>query len=521
MKTTLCLAFTFVLTLAHAQEYVASLGYLSPYAYYCWMTSNADIIYIDSGNDKLWRSDGTAEGTFQIDQGPVSFHHAFLGPVMIFAHGAQLYRTDGSLAGTQPVAPGLIQGEIRGLAALDNQRAILTTSDVFSGEERLYVTDLTFEGTRLIRSGMNLKTDLIKMGAAVYFMTAGDGFPVALWKTDGTTGGTQIVKTLAPTGQASNTWYFYLSKAIGEQLYFVADDGMHGHELWISDGTEAGTYLIKDIFPGEEQSVPANLIAYQGLAYFTADHPDYGVEWWRTDGTEEGTEMLGDFAPGTASITDYTAHVQPTVLGDILYFTGTTPDHGIELWRTDGTAAGTYMVIALDPGALFPGITHLTRLCDKLYFFKEGRFYQSDGTAQGTVLIAEGLPPSPNCLFGGTTVFKNHLFFTRKGDDVFDLWKFAPPGCALPLSQDEPAAAPGLRLFPNPAAGLLQAELDPELARGGLWRLHTFSNALVAEGRYKNEKRLSVDLSELPAGVYVFSVIAERRAESRKVVAAR
>ncbi len=80
-------------------------------------------------------------------------------------------------------------------------------------------------------------------------------------------------------------------------VYFVADNGINGDELWISDGTATGTVMVKDIFPGLQSSFPNSLTVMNGLVYFRANNGAHGVELWRSDGTAAGTTMVKDIFP--------------------------------------------------------------------------------------------------------------------------------------------------------------------------------------------------------------------------------
>jgi ELWxxDGT repeat protein len=69
------------------------------------------------------------------------------------------------------------------------------------------------------------------------------------------------------------------------RAYFVVDDGIHGEELWSSDGTDGGTFLVRDINPGSPGSGVHNLTVAGAQVFFSANDGAHGFELWRTDGT--------------------------------------------------------------------------------------------------------------------------------------------------------------------------------------------------------------------------------------------
>src|SRR4051812_40360729 len=93
--------------------------------------------------------------------------------------------------------------------------------------------------------------------------------------------------------------------AIGSTAYFTAGEGVHGSELWKSDGTAAGTALVKDIYAGSGSSSPNNLTNFNGALYFAADDGVHGTELWKSDGTAAGTTLVKDIFPGTHPEYDY------------------------------------------------------------------------------------------------------------------------------------------------------------------------------------------------------------------------
>ena len=133
------------------------------------------------------------------------------------------------------------------------------------------------------------------IGRTLYFVAGyeyGSTIGVELWKSDGTEVGTFMVKDINPKGDSNPGPLINLNGT----LYFSADDGSHGRELWRSDGTEQGTYLFKEINtdPNSGASDPADLATVNGALFFTADDGIHGRELWKSDGTEAGTVMVKD-----------------------------------------------------------------------------------------------------------------------------------------------------------------------------------------------------------------------------------
>jgi ELWxxDGT repeat protein len=111
-------------------------------------------------------------------------------------------------------------------------------------------------------------------------------------------------------------------------LFFGADDADNGKELWMSDGTEAGTPLVKDINPGRADSNPSELTGWNGLLIFAANNGSSGVELWMSDGSPSGTWQVADIHLGPASSNP---KYLVTSNGN-LYCAAETQSNGAELW---------------------------------------------------------------------------------------------------------------------------------------------------------------------------------------------
>ena len=242
-------------------------------------------------------------------------------------------------------------------------------------------------------------------------------------ETNELAGGAQLVRDINPGsssgyygGEYPDGSYAYNLTEFNGQLFFTANDGETGNELWISDGTEAGTQLLLDINPGSSSGYyggdyPDGSFAYgftefNGQLFFTADDGENGNELWVSDGTAAGTQLLVDINPGGSSYYSSSSFAYGfTEFNGQLFFTANDGETGNELWVSDGTAAGTQLLVDINPGSSsgyygeYPAGSFaygFTEFNSQLFFTANdgengNELWVTDGTAVGTQLLVLSL----------------------------------------------------------------------------------------------------------------------------------
>jgi ELWxxDGT repeat protein len=318
------------------------------------------VVYFTSSDEEtsrqLWRSDGTAAGTFRLTSTP-----------------------------NVPWVPYLAMDVL-------GDRVVFVKS---SGHE-LWTTDGTVAGTQLIRqfpvgdAPLDVWWDLRTAGHVAYFGAEEPATGAELWRTDGTPQGTFLLKDVRP-GPGSSRIFRVEPLGRGNRIVFFADDGVHGVEPWVSGGTLASTRMLKDLRPGPESSWPvppqhgpAGSVSSGGLVYFAANDGVHGVELFVTDGSPEGTRLLADARPGAAD--GLLGAPWLMAAGGDVYYTAADDTHGHELWTSDGTPEGTRLLADLVPGSTGSGLT------DPLLSGSTIFFAASPPTGGGRELWAIDLP---------------------------------------------------------------------------------------------------------------------------------
>lgn len=404
--------------------------------------------------DEPWASDGTSSGTVllkEINTGNLGSNPnslTDLGGVLLFnADGddGNFWKSDGSAAGTEKADAMLAGTSASDPQGIENIDGTLYFSAYNSGTGReLWKSDGTSAGTQLIKdlnTGSNYghprssyPSDFTAIGNTIYFTAEDATNGRELWKTDGTAAGTVLVRNIRPGSSSSSP--FDLT-AVGTTLFFSAREDNFGRELWESDGTAGGTQLVKDIFVGSSYysgSYPAGLTAVGSTLFFSADNDTNGRELWKSDGTSGGTTIVRDLFSGPySSIFNSEALAE---LGGKIYFAASDGSTGTELWSSDGTSANTVLVKDIRPGPAgstysysYYGGESLVNVDGTLYFPANNgatgtEIWKSDGTSAGTSLVQDLVPGSLGSYPSDFTKSGDRLFFSA-GDDAHgtELWK--------------------------------------------------------------------------------------------------
>jgi len=454
---------------------------------------------------ELWSSDGTPQGTQVLY--PARYPHdiTVVGDLAYFVSGATLYKTDGTTAGTQRLgditipeatinemagmggnvyvvggdafgaalwrSDGTPAGTVRVKAVPAGELTVAGDTLFFIGEEGLWTSDGTTAGTNLLKpltspGGLTLAP----FGDGVVFGNWEVPEGAEPWYSDGTADGTRRLADLNPSTRNSTPFLQRTAYpvSVNGRVVSAADDGatLPVVDLWSTDGTPGGTVKLVDF-----QRVDA-IAAMNGFAYVLATDPLSRPGLWRTDGTPQGTTRVADvnyqlpvsFVPGWNGLVQ---------VNGVLYFSADNPAgspqrFGTEVWRSDGTTAGTYRVTDIRTGPassdprfltavgpdlyfsvaqnvwkvgatgapafvhIFPGIRDVAMLDSHTVLLRidnnqlNDELWKSDGTEAGTVLLGRfgantSIRPDPRLVKAGGSVYFAASSRTQTGD--VELWK--------------------------------------------------------------------------------------------------
>lgn len=281
------------------------------------------------------------------------------------------------------------------------------------------ISSLQFFGQTILESypgstpSIYQTSNYITLNNKMYYFGRTSGYQWSLYSTDGTSTGNQIVKNLGlqvanimPSTDIDIKYNDYKIE-FNNKIYFYA-----GYQFWQSDGTTAGT----SVFLPSGYTNPKYFKVYNGKLYFTAENSTTGREICSTDGTIAGTSVLKDIYPGTNPSIDSQFDPHFTVFNNKLFFVANDGTNGFELWSTDGTTTGTSLFknIRVTESEISPynqgafknislySLSPFKVSNNKMYFAANSdftnqygttfRLFETDGTPNGTTQIDMPIP---------------------------------------------------------------------------------------------------------------------------------
>ncbi|GAB4252024.1 MAG: hypothetical protein Kow0079_06470 [Vicingaceae bacterium] len=277
-------------------------------------------------------------------------------------------------------------------------------------------------------SANSMPDSLIVLGNDVFFQADNGTNGKELWNYDGTTGTASMVADINPGSGGSAPTQFMV---LGSDLFFQANNGTNGSELWKYDGSSGTVSMVADINPGSGSSSPSDLTVLGGDLYFFAYNINFGRELWKYDGTSGTVSITQDIftGPGSSHPT-YVSDMEGNLVavGSDLFFSADDGTNDFELWKYDGTTGTASMVADINPsGSSFPH--HLAALGNDLLFAANDmngtELWKYDGTSGMVNIVQDINPGGANSSPYTLTEFGNDMFFyADNGTNGVELWKY-------------------------------------------------------------------------------------------------
>lgn len=457
---------------------------------------------------KFYATDGTVGNTIALKTvtqvlNLVNFDNHIYFSFVDNTNGAELWKTDGTVSGTIRVS--ILGGNgiaAHGFLVIGNKLYFASGNTASPYRNQLFSLDAGSSTPVLLNPNVKDVDYLTELNGKVIFIGSESDLTSfstkELYKSDGTQAGTTLLKAIRSGDEGSDPQGFILFQ---NKLFFSADDGVVGRELWSTDGTTAGTSLFKDIMTGAANSMTfLEAGIFNNKMYFSANGGAPGVEVWSTDGTVGNTALFKDVNPAMSS-NPYSY----MTLNDKLVFVADDGTHGYEVWTSDGTPQNTAMLMDINPGtgsasyALYKSNAICT---DQLFFDADNggnniEPWVTDGTESGTHLIAD-INPSFGSLDYETryTYFNDHIYFaanTGTGRELFVMEACANLGVTTNLTK-------AFTIYPNPAKNFINVETMAEIDNIDIF------NSLGQLVKRVVGNKPEIEVSALSKGIYFLTI---------------
>lgn len=480
------------------------------------------IMLIIAQYDGLWKSDGTPSGTIKINASPqyITGPLVTLGNTAYFKSGMQIWKTDGTEAGTVMVIDIPNTSGIGNLVPAGNFVffQVRVGSTVIN---KLWKTDGTAAGTSMVLDidpTNSISWDpryLFAYNNTIYFKAGNSAYGMELWKSDGTAGGTLVVKDVNPGsggGVSSLGSYFAI---YNNELYYYggyANSGAFSYGLWKTNGTSSGTLLVKTTSSQDQLAVINSLLYF--FAYDEGGNVGnslYGEELWRSDGTTAGTYMVKDIKPGTGNGIS-SGSMLANINGKVV-FGASDGSTGVELWASDGTASGTQLLNDIFPGAessLGNYFNASDAINGYIYFGANKGFgtklWVTDGTSLGTSLVSDIWPATSVSSPYFYHIYNANLYYRGSGE----LWSCGD-FVGIQTIQDDQTVS----IYPNPANEQIFIELADY--KNTIAEIYNLQGELLQNIPLKSDKT-TIQIHNFTSGIYFVKVKSNEGMIVKKII---
>ncbi len=348
---------------------------------------NNKMLFLATENEEQWEyglyaTDGTPAGTVQLLSWANSMNIFKTGDGKTYISGygtLSLFESDGTTQGTNVIAlegtePGAIALEsLNGKLFYTNNAGQIWSIDPVSHQRSLLKDVYLISGMTSVNGGITFRVTTEELGDE-------------LWRTNGTATGTYRYKTISSQRTVPN--YAYPSSPVSATIrnthYFIANDGIHGNEIWRTQGSGASTYMITDLNPNDAAFKVYNYYEYD-IAALGAFRDSLYISAVDATGTWSLLKTNGT-ASGMRKVANLNTVVRMVPAGNKLFLFVLSKDDPsqFELWVTDGSAAGTRLLSTIGDYYFYATTTHVVE--DVLYFSAtyDQYLWRSDGTECGT-----------------------------------------------------------------------------------------------------------------------------------------
>lgn len=388
-----------------------------------------------SGKYEVWKSDGTSAGTVEIDPSKrflsLSEFTIFNNYLHFIGSYSELWRTDGTAGGTTNL--GFSIYNIQAMHVFSSELYVAANNNS-NGSYNLYKMDVTnnlsvlhdFDVPASYVNGLGEISDFFVAGTKLYFTgvdTATGLENRELYVTDGTILGTGKVIDLNGSKEGSIVRDEMTPFSIGNELYFKANDGVYGDELYHSDGTALGTSLVKNINGATKSANIKDIYTFGDQIIFALEdylvNSVYKSDIYFSDGTSAGTDTLISLKSSGGNSNSI---LNLSIFDSSFTFTADDINNGQDAWFSKGNKTST-ISLNLFSGSSSSGASNFVEINGDLYTrANDGSVFKYDGN---TTTNVGNIGVGPYFQFLDIYAHNGFIYSNGGGSDD-ELWKFDP-----------------------------------------------------------------------------------------------